>query len=79
MAALLVIGGVKNVVPSSIFSAGISIAPLIASELPNADSEMHTSVLILMALILFVITLILNSLARTLVWYVARGPQGNRT
>ncbi len=79
MAALLVIGGVKNVIPKGVFAAGISIAPLIASELANADSEMHTSVLILMALILFVITLVLNSLARLLVWYVARGPQGNKS
>lgn len=78
MAALLVIGGVKNMIPKSIFAAGISIAPLIASELANADSEMHTSILILMALILFVITLLLNSLARMLVWYVARGPEGRK-
>jgi phosphate transport system permease protein len=78
MAALLVIGGVKNVIPKSVFAAGISIAPLIASELANADSEMHSSILILMALILFAITLVLNSLARMLVWYVARGPKGNK-
>ncbi|MEZ4868564.1 MAG: phosphate ABC transporter permease subunit PstC [Caldilineaceae bacterium] len=74
MAALLVIGGVKNAVPISLFAPGISIAPLIASELANANSEMHESVLILMALVLFVITLILNGLARLLVWYAGRGP-----
>lgn len=76
MAALLVIGGVKNVIPASVFAPGISIAPLIASELANANDEMHESALILMALVLFVITLIFNGAARFMVWYVARGPIG---
>jgi phosphate transport system permease protein len=76
MAALLVIGGVKHVVPVSLFAPGISIAPLIASELPNANSEIHQSSLILMALVLFTITLLLNALARLLVWHVSRGPGG---
>jgi phosphate transport system permease protein len=76
MAALLVIGGVKHVVPISLFAPGISIAPLIAGELPNANSEVHQSTLILMALVLFTITLLLNALARLLVWHVSRGPGG---
>ncbi len=78
MAVLLVIGGVKNSVPASLFAPGIAIAPLIASELANANSEMHTSVLILMALVLFVITLLLNGLARLLVWYVGSGQAERR-
>lgn len=77
MAVLLVIGGVKNVIPASVFAPGISIAPLIASELPNANSEIHESALILMALLLFIITLILNGAARMLVWYVGRGAAGS--
>lgn len=76
MAALLVIGGVKNIVPVSLLAPGISIAPLIASELANANSEVHQSALILMALVLFSITLLLNGAARLFVWQVSRGPVG---
>ena len=78
MAALMVIGSLKNTVPSSLFMPGISSAALIASELPNANDSLHESTLILIALVLFGITLLLNALARFLVWRAGRGPKGAR-
>ncbi|NJN67077.1 MAG: phosphate ABC transporter permease subunit PstC [Chloroflexaceae bacterium] len=77
MAALMVIGSLKKTVESSLFAPGISAAALVASELPNADSSLHASTLILIALVLFGITLLLNAAARLLVWHVSRGPGGN--
>lgn len=78
MAALMVIGSLKKNVETSLFAPGTSAASLIASELPNADSRLHESTLILIALVLFGITLILNAAARLLVWQVSRGPGGEK-
>lgn len=78
LAALMVIGSLKDHVPPTIFQPGITSAALIASELPNANDQLHESTLILIALVLFGITLILNSLARYLVWRAGRGPVGAR-
>ncbi|NTW97250.1 MAG: phosphate ABC transporter permease subunit PstC, partial [Oscillochloris sp.] len=49
-----------------------------ASELTNANSVLHESALITVALALFGITLILNLAARLLVWQTSRGPAGGR-
>ena len=76
MAALMVIGSAKSTIENSLFAPGITAAALIASELPNANDSLHESTLILIALVLFGITLILNILARLLVWQVSRGPVG---
>lgn len=77
MAALMVIGSMKSTIPGSLFQPGITSAALIASELPNANDTLHESTLILIALVLFGITLLLNALARFLVWQAARGPVGS--
>lgn len=77
MAALMVIGSYKPAIPDSWQDAGITAAALIASELPNANDALHESTLILIALVLFGITLLLNAFARLLVWNAARGPGGN--
>jgi len=77
MAALMVIGSFKDSIKPSLFSPGITAAALIASELPNANDDLHASTLILIALVLFGITLLLNGLARLLVWQAARGPTGS--
>ncbi|MFL5803210.1 MAG: phosphate ABC transporter permease subunit PstC [Roseiflexaceae bacterium] len=77
IAALMVIGSVKDKISPSLFGGGITAASLIASELPNANDELHASTLILIALVLFGITLLLNGFARLLVWQAGRGPTGN--
>ena len=77
MAALMVIGSVKDKISTSLFGGGITAASLVASELPNANDSLHESTLILIALVLFGITLLVNTLARLLVWRAARGPVGS--
>jgi phosphate transport system permease protein len=77
MAALMVIGSVKDKISTSLFGGGITAASLVASELPNANDSMHESTLILIALVLFGITLFVNAFARLLVWQAARGPVGS--
>jgi phosphate transport system permease protein len=76
MAALMVIGSLRKEIPESLFGPGTTAAAMVASELPNANSDLHTSTLILIALVLFGITLLLNAIARLLVWQVSRGPGG---
>jgi phosphate transport system permease protein len=72
MAVTMVIG--NNTVEStgSLLTPGATLASVIANEFAEAVTRLHTSALIELGLILFVITLILNLTARLLVWRVAR-------
>jgi phosphate transport system permease protein len=55
------------------------MASIIANEFAESVSQLHTDALIEIGLVLFVITLLLNILARFLVWRVARqAPQEAR-
>jgi len=57
---------------ASLLEAGYSMASIIANEFAEAVSQLHTDALIEIGLVLFIITLLLNILARFLVWQVAR-------
>jgi phosphate transport system permease protein len=48
------------------------MASIIANEFAEAVSVLHSQALIEIGLILFFMTLVLNSIARLLVWRVAR-------
>lgn len=64
----------------SLLDAGYSMASIIANEFAEAVSQLHTDALVEIGLILFTITLLLNILARYLVWQVARqAPQEARS
>jgi len=56
----------------SLLDAGYSMASIIANEFAESVSKLHTYALIEIGLVLFIITLLLNILARFLVWQVAR-------
>jgi phosphate transport system permease protein len=56
----------------SVLRPGYTMASIIANEFAEAVSATHTSALIYTAFVLFVMTLILNLVARFLVWGVAR-------
>jgi phosphate transport system permease protein len=63
----------------SLLVPGYSMASIIANEFAEAVSPLHTQALIEIGLVLFVLTLVLNLLARLLVWRVARqAPQEAR-
>lgn len=71
MAVTMVIGNsIEN--SYSLLRPGYSMASVIANEFPEALSDLHVSALIEIGLVLFVITLLLNAVARLLVWRVAR-------
>ena len=70
MAATMVIGNTPRIDPS-LFQPATTAASLIASQLPTTNTELHSSALVYLALVLFLITLLANSIARLLVWRVA--------
>jgi phosphate transport system permease protein len=65
MAVTMVIGNTPTI-SSSLFSPGYSIAAVIANEFTEATGDMHLSALIELGLVLFLLTFILNGLARLL-------------
>ncbi len=56
----------------SLLTPGYSMASIIANEFAEAISHLHTEAMVEIGLILFIMTLLLNLLARLLVWRVAR-------
>jgi phosphate transport system permease protein len=57
---------------ASLLRPGYTMASIIANEFAEAVTPLHTQALVEIGLILFFITLVLNVLARFLVWSVAR-------
>jgi phosphate transport system permease protein len=76
MAVTMVIGNSPEI-HASLFAPGYSLPAVIANEFAEAVSDVHVGALAGLALVLFGISLVLNSLARVLVQLVARGPRGH--
>ena len=72
MAVTMVIGN-RPEVALSLFAPGYTMASVIANEFTEATSDLYLSALIEIGLLLFVVTVIVNALARLLVWSVG-GP-----
>jgi phosphate transport system permease protein len=78
MAVTMVIGNSITSDPS-ILSPGYTMASIIANEFAEAVSGIHTDALVEIGLVLFFMTLLLNIIARFLVWRVAnKTPQEAR-
>ncbi|MCX6152468.1 MAG: phosphate ABC transporter permease subunit PstC [Ignavibacteriales bacterium] len=71
MAVTMVIGN-RALISPSLFDPSYTMASLIANEFTEATSDMYMSALIQLALVLFIITIIINALARFLVWSMSR-------
>ncbi len=71
MAVTMVIGNNPKVA-LSLFAPQYTMAAVIANEFTEASDELHLAALIEIGLVLFVITLIVNSLSRLLIWSMAR-------
>jgi phosphate transport system permease protein len=71
MAVTMVIGN-RAEISASLFAPGYTMASLIANQFSEATSDLHQSALLAVGAILFVITLIVNAIARWLVWQVSR-------
>jgi phosphate transport system permease protein len=68
MAVTMVIGN-RPQIPVSLFQPAYTIAAVLANEFSEATTDLYLSALILMALVLFAVSLIVNALAR---WLVSR-------
>ena len=66
MAVTMVIGNDPKI-SSSLFAPGYSIAAVIANEFTEATSDLYVHALIELGLVLFILTIILNGLARLLI------------
>jgi phosphate transport system permease protein len=72
MAVTMVIGN-RPEISASLFEPSFTIASAIANEFTEATSEVYRHALVELGLILFVITFVINAVARLLVWSVTRG------
>jgi phosphate transport system permease protein len=67
MAVTMVIGN-RHELSASLFAPGYTMASLIANEFSEATTDLHLSALMAVGFVLFLITLIVNAIARWLVW-----------
>jgi phosphate transport system permease protein len=75
MAVTMVIGN-RPEVSKSLFAPGYTMASVIANEFSEATGDMYLSALVEIGLALFLVTLIVNAMARLLVWSITGGSGG---
>jgi phosphate transport system permease protein len=72
MAVTMLIGN-RHDIGISLFQPAYTMAAAIANEFSEATTDMYLSALFEVGLILFVVTVVVNAVARILIWRVARG------
>ena len=72
MAVTMVIGN-TNRMPSSILDPGATMASVIANEFTEATGPVYLSALVQISLVLFAVTIVMNALARLLVYWTTGG------
>jgi phosphate transport system permease protein len=72
MAVTMVIGN-HPVIAKSLFAPGYTLASVIANEFSEASGDLYLSALIEIGLALFLVTIVVNAIARLMVWAVTRG------
>jgi phosphate transport system permease protein len=72
MAVTMVIGNHPSI-SKSLFAPGYTLASVIANEFSEASGPLYLSALIEIGLALFLVTIVVNAIARALVWAVTRG------
>ena len=72
MAVTMVIGN-RPEIARSLFAPGYTMASVIANEFSEATGDLYLSALVEIGLALFLVTLIVNALARLLVWSITGG------
>ena len=75
MAVTMVIGN-RPQISASLFAPSYTIASVIANEFTEATGDLYLSALIEIGLVLFLVTFIVNGVAKLLVWSVTRGTSG---
>lgn len=72
MAVTMVIGNTPQI-SKSLFASGYTMASVLANEFSEATGDTYLSALVEIGLALFLVTIVVNALARLLVWSVTRG------
>ena len=72
MAVTMVIGNHPDIL-KNLFAPGYTLASVIANEFSEASVDLYLSALIEIGLALFLVTIVVNAIARLLVWAVTRG------
>ena len=72
MAVAMVIGNSPDI-QRSLLANGSTMSAVIANEFAEASGDLHLSALMELGLALFIVTIIVNAIARLLVWMVTRG------
>lgn len=67
MAVTMVIGNVPQI-SASLFASGYTMSAVLANEFAEATGALHTAALTEIALVLLVLTVLVNALARLLIW-----------
>jgi phosphate transport system permease protein len=75
MAVTMVIGN-RAQISASLFDSSYTIASAIANEFTEATQDLYLSALVELGLILFLVTFVVNAIARILVWNVTRKTSG---
>lgn len=75
MAVTMVIGNRAHI-SASLFDSSYTIASAIANEFTEATQDLYLSALVELGLILFLVTFVVNAIARILVWNVTRKTSG---
>jgi phosphate transport system permease protein len=76
MAVTMVIGN-RPEIAKSLFAPGYTMASVLANEFSEATGDTYLAALIEIGLALFLVTVVVNALARLLVWTVTRGQPAN--
>jgi phosphate transport system permease protein len=72
MAVTMVIGN-RPEIAKSLFAPGYTMASVLANEFSEAAGDLYLSALIEIGLALFLVTIVVNAMARFMVWSVTRG------
>jgi phosphate transport system permease protein len=72
MAVTMVIGN-RPEIAKSLFAPGYTMASVLANEFSEATGDRYLAALVEIGLALFIVTIIVNALARFMVWSVTRG------
>jgi phosphate transport system permease protein len=70
MAVTMLIGN-RHEISASLLAPGYTMASLIANEFSEASGDVHLAALMAVGFVLLVVTLIINAIARWLVWHTA--------
>lgn len=74
MAVTMVIGN-RVGISYSLFSPGYTMPSLLANEFNEATGKLHLAALVEVALVLVIVTIIINAIARLLIWQVSKEGQ----